>query len=989
MPTSVTSPVLIGRREELATLVGAFDGATGGRFAAVFLAGESGVGKSRLLEEFARAAEERGACVLLGECIMLAEGELPYGPIRAALRRLGDELETLAEPDREELARLFPQLGVPGALAPGLSAIGERLGRAHLFEVLLALLCRLGERAPVVLAIEDVHWADASTLDFLAFLIANARRGRVALVCTYRTDELHPQHPLRPFLARHERRSAVRRVELQRFALGELEAQVASIMGAAPERALVRGLYERTEGNAFFTEELLAASETALELPASLRDALMLRVDSLLPDAQHVLRLAATHGRIVPHRLLAAAADLPEPDLHMALREAVAHHVLMRRDLDTFAFRHALLAEALASDLLPGEQASFHLALAQALACDPTLVSRDGRAAAELCAHWLGAHRLPEALAAALRAAGEAEEVYAFAEASRHLARALELSDRVERPAEHIGTDLIELHARAAEAAAFADNGAAATRLIQTAIDRVDARADPKRAAVLRVRLGHYIWLFSGDDECAQRMYQEAVDLLPADEPCQELALALATLAQILMLWGCTAEALERCEATIRIARQTGARPAEALALNALGATLGFLGDRTTGIAHLRESLRMSEEIGDIDLAARGYMNLGEMLDQDAQYDASVRLALDGAARLAEVGLRDSSLELKSEAAHRLFKLGRLDEAERLTETAIELPPSLARLSQCAARARIAIHRGRLAEGESLVRAAQDALPVAPATWLEPLASARVELELLRGRSEEARRVGENALVEGANEYVAFVARLHTLTARAGALLAERAGAAGDEQAARAATARVRKLAMALGERLAASGRGGSPPPEAVVYGSVCASEAARAEHRAVAADWSAIAGRWADLELPLEEAYARLREAECLVLDGERERAAETLSRGLAIAGACGAAWLAEQVAGLARRARLAPVSIDQAEEPVVVDAVERLGLTERELAVLELLAHGMTNRQIGEQLFMATKTASVHVSRILAKLDVSSRVEAATAAQRLGLVR
>src|SRR5215207_6625582 len=975
MPTSVTSPVLIGRREELATLVGAFDGATGGRFAAVFLAGESGVGKSRLLEEFARAAEERGACVLLGECIMLAEGELPYGPIRAALRRLGDELETLAEPDREELARLFPQLGVPGALASGLSAIGERLGQAHLFEVLVTLLCRLGERAPVVLAIEDVHWADASTLDFLAFLLANARHDRVALVCTYRTDELHRRHPLRSFLARHERRSAVRRVELRRFALGELEAQVASIIGAAPERALVRRLYERTEGNAFFTEELLAASETALQLPASLRDALMLRVDSLSPDAQHLLRLAATHGRIVPHRLLAAATDLPEPELHVALREAVAHHVLIRRDLDTFAFRHALLAEALASDLLPGERASFHLALAQALARDPTLVSREGRAAAELCAHWLGAHRLPEALSTAMRAAGEAEEVYAFAEASRHLMRALELWDRVELPAEHTATDLIELHARAAEAAAFADNGATATRLIKSAIDKVDARADPRRAAVLQLRLGHYAWLFSGDDERAQRVYREAVELLPADEPCQELALALATLAQILMLRGCTAEALERSEAAIRIARQTGARAAEALALDALGATLGCLGDRTTGIAHLRESLRMSEEIGDIDLASRGYVNLGEMLDQDAQYDSSVGLALDGAARLSEVGLRDCSLTLKSEAAQRLFKLGRLDEAERLTETAIDLPPSLARLSQCAAWARIENHRGRLAEAEPLVRAAQDALPVAPATWLE----------LLRGRSEEARRVGEQALVEGANEYVAFVARLHALTARAGALLAERAGAAGDERAARAAAARVRELAVALDELLASSGREGAPPPEAVVHGSVCTAEAARAEHRAVAADWSAIAGRWADLELPLEEAYARLREAECLVLDGERERAAETLAHALAIAGACGAAWLAEQLAGLARRARLAPASVEPA---VVMDANERLGLTERELAVLELLALGMTNRQIGERLFMATKTASVHVSRILAKLDVGSRVEAATAAQRLGLV-
>jgi predicted ATPase len=396
----VSSPEFVGRGPELGALLAALDRAIDGAFGTVFLDGDSGVGKTRLLQELERAAVARGACVLAGDCVALAEGELPYAPIRSAVRGLTRELDadTLDEVlgrARGELALLVPELAA-GAPAAAESVAREPLAQSHLFELLLGVLARLAHTTPVVLLVEDVHWADRSTLSFLAFLISTARRERLLLVCTYRTDAVHRTHPLRAFLAQHRGQRSVERVHLDPFTPPELSVQLQGILGSPPEAALVNRLHERTEGNAFFTEELLAASMEGTDLPVNLRDALMLRIEVLPDTAQQVLRVAAAHGRFVPHRLLAAVCELPEPELHEAVRAAVAHHVLVQRDQETYAFRHALVQETLAADLLPGEQLSLHLAIAQALDRDPGLVSRDGRAAAELYVHWLGAQRLEE-----------------------------------------------------------------------------------------------------------------------------------------------------------------------------------------------------------------------------------------------------------------------------------------------------------------------------------------------------------------------------------------------------------------------------------------------------------------------------------------------------------------------------------------------------------------------------------------------------------------
>jgi predicted ATPase/DNA-binding CsgD family transcriptional regulator len=991
----VSSPDFVGRGPELTALLAALDRAAEGRFAAILLAGESGVGKTRLLAALDLAAEARGARVLGGDCVTLAEGELPYAPVRSALRRLVDELapdevDALLGPSRDELGRLLPGFDVAGSV-PAEPAGGVPLAQARLFELLLRMLAQLGRDAPVVLAIEDIHWADPSTLDFLAFLMSNARRERLMLVCSYRTDDVHRGHPLRSFLAEHARRPTVERMELQLFTREELSWQLEGILGAQPEAGLVSRLHERTGGNAFFTEELLAASEQGTELPASLRDALLLRIEALPERTQEVLRVAAAHGRVVTHRLLAAVCELPEDVLHESLREAVTHHVLVHDEEESYAFRHALLQETLEADLLPGERARLHVALAEALDGDPALVSREGRAAAEVCAHWLAAQRLPEALGTALRAGVEAEEVCAFADASRHFERVLELWALVDDAEGRTGMDEGAVYARAAEAAHFSGDGTGAIRMAKGAIQSVDARADPKRAAVLRAELGVYLYRATGDTEAAQHAYEGALELLPADEPCPELARVLAALARILMLKGRTRESIERSERAIAVARQVGARADEAHALNTLGVNLASLGDRETGIRHLREAQRITEEVGDVSHLAAAYLNLSDALHQDCRVAESAEMALAGARRCVQLGLREARLLLEAEAASRLGQLGRLDEADLLTETALELVPSIGAYNQCASRARLEVERGRVSEAAGLVAASDDSMSKIPgATWVEPLASARVELELLRDRPEDARRVGARTLEASAgHEKVFYTARLHAATARAEAVLAERARAAGDEPAAAGAAGRAAALLERMQTLLDADDWRGELPPEALARRDVCAAEAKRAAGTASASDWAAVGKHWNELGFPLDEAYARLREAECLVLAGERGGAEKAVVAGLRITREAGAAWLQEQLEALARRGRLAGVRDGEGDGAVASDeAVDRLGLTERELAVLALLALGKTNRQIGQELFMAEKTASVHVSRILAKLGVSSRVEAATAAQRLGIV-
>jgi predicted ATPase len=311
----VASPTFVGRIEELQILAAGRSRAADGEPAVVLVGGEAGIGKTRLVAELTARCFADGTKVLAGGCVPVGDGALPYAPIVEALRTLLADLSVatvreLAGPGWRELARLLPALGEPDHTVPSGPAAQTRL-----FELLLKLLGRLGEQAPLVLVVEDLHWADSSTRDLLVFLVRNLRRERMLLVVTYRSDE--PGHQqLGPYLAELDRVGRVGRLELARLDRSQTAAQLTGILGAAPAAELVDGVFARSEGNPFFTEELLAAVRTgSRKLPTTLADLLRGRVQALPQPAQQVLAVVAVAGRPVPHRLLAEVADLDDAAL--------------------------------------------------------------------------------------------------------------------------------------------------------------------------------------------------------------------------------------------------------------------------------------------------------------------------------------------------------------------------------------------------------------------------------------------------------------------------------------------------------------------------------------------------------------------------------------------------------------------------------------------------------------------------------------------------
>ena len=999
----VSSPVFVGRGKELAALGAALERAAAGRAQTVLLAGDSGVGKTRLLAEFQGSAEGRRAQWLAGDCIAVAEGDLPYAPIIAALRSVRSESIDLAQIAERapELARLVPSLGppeVPPATRTGgqtsAAALRGELAQGRLFEQVLALLTDLSADRPVVLAVEDLHWADRSTRDLLSFLVHNTVEECLLLLCTFRSDELHRRHPLRPFLAEHERLTWVERVELQAFTQSELNAQLDGILGGPPNPEFAVRLFNRSEGNAFFSEELLAASAAGEEqLPQTIRDALMLRVDAMSTPTQEVLRAAAAAGRRVTHPLLAAVADLPEAELTPALREAVAHQLLTQdADQESYAFRHALLAETILADLLPGERTRLHLALAEALKANPGLAADSaGNAAAELAYHWRACHRLEEALTASVEAGLQAESSCAFAEASRQFENALELWERVDEAERRAGMDHATVLLRAAQNASLNGQAHRAVALARSAVDEADPAASATRAGLTRERLGEFLWL-AGDSEGAIGVLRDAVGLLPSEPPGVERAQVLAAEARILVLHGRPDEARARCEEAIAIARGLGAHSEEGHALNTLGLCLLFVGDRVDAIARLNESRRIAEEFSPEDLW-RAYANLSEALEQDGRVEEAVEVGIEGAELVRPLGQRNWWAYILGQVASQLVRLGRLAEAEELATTGLRthIEGIDTAILKCVA-SEISLLRGDLEAAETeLEHAVRAAGPTSDWAIRAMLADRHALLAVLSGDPDRAAGFVDEAIPSvDDGEYVFYTARIYALAVRALADSAERARALGDAETAAEAERSSTEIVKHL-ERLLDSNRWqGSPPPESVARALVAAAELERLRGVPDPEVWSAAAARWAELGLKLELAYARWRQAEAvLAAGGTRADASEPLRAAARLSAESGAALLGSEIERLARRARIDIGDHDRspaAESPAPPS--DRFGLTPRELDVLALVAEGHTNREIGDALFISTKTASAHVSHILSKLGVRSRIEAATTAHRLGLV-
>ena len=661
MATRVSSSRFIGRETELAELEAALAEASDGKPSLAFVAGESGVGKSRLLDELLSRARGLGARTMGGESIELGEDELPYAPLASALRPLVRDsdpvLDSLPDPLRAELSRLVPELGA-SAPTPG---DGEGASQRRLFEALLALLARLGEEAPVVLWLDDVHWADRSTRAFLGFLATSLCDERLVAVIAYRSDELHRRHPLRPLLAELERGPGVRRLELSRFDRDELATQLEDILGESAPPDVVARLYERSEGNALFTEELLAVGlDGRGTLPPTLRDALLVRVERLSGGARASLRVLSTAGR-ADHALLTEVSGLDTVELAEGLREAVAAHVVVVGDEDRYEFRHALLREAIYDDLLPGERSDLHQRLAEAF--ERRIASGDDGVWIKtgVAHHFHAAGDQPRALRAAIVAAEAAGSVDADGEAAALLDRALELWDRVDDPEAVAGLGHGQLLRRAGRFHERAGDDARAVAMFERALGELDPEREPERTAAALGALADAQWSLGLGDR-ARESLRRALELLPADEPTLERAILLMHHVRFLLLQGRFEEVKEAAPGALAAADAAQAPRVRSAVLHRLGATLITLGEVEEGTRVLAEAVETAKEAGSGEGLAAAYVNWADSLHQRGRSREAREIAIRGQSAAPRSYFPDRWLSLlRSEIA---FALGEWDEAE-------------------------------------------------------------------------------------------------------------------------------------------------------------------------------------------------------------------------------------------------------------------------------------------------------------------------------------
>ncbi|MBV9364104.1 MAG: AAA family ATPase [Solirubrobacterales bacterium] len=1000
MRARVTSSRFVGRVGELAALERASREAAEQRPIVVLLGGESGVGKTRLVREFERRmgeGAEEDVLVLRGEAVEEAEGELPYAPLIGALRPLvrarHPAIDALGRGTRAQLAALLPGIDEEAALANRSDASAQ----LRLFEGLLELFDVLSEDHVLVITLEDLHWADRSTRTFIDFLARSLRRERVMLLLSYRTDELHRRHPLRSLLVELERLDRVQRVELEPFDRFELAEALTDILGEAPSLRLVERLYARSEGNPLYTEELLAAGlDGRGAAPQSLRDAFMLRIERLSPDAQSAARAIAA-GRALDEVTISEVTGIEPDALHQALREAVAEQVLVAGEDGRLGFRHALLREAMYDDLLPGERSELHLALARALEERGEYEDDRGLELTSTVAHhYAVAGDQPAALRATVQAALAAREVHAYGDAAELAERALDLWPRVADAAAMIPLDHVELLCLAAAAHRVAGDQARAETLLQRALDELGPEADPRRYSGLLDDLSRTQWTLNRGAE-AMETAQRAFALLPAEEVTPERASLLAWLARIRHLRGRYRESLKEGRVALQAALAAGDRRSESEILNTLGMSQIMLGDVDEGVSCLRGAIEIAREDDDFKRMEGAYSNLAEALGLAGRTPDGLATIEEAIAAIRRRGARVSDWMLLT-ASDLCFEDGDWKTARHYLDQAGTHPVGTHLIFRLLREIELAlgvgddeIAAGRLEELEPLI--ARSAEP----QWIGAFGT--LKAECLRRRRDLA---GARAAVAGAldrieicTDDVSRIARVTAAGMRVEADIAQRARDLRERADERDALARAR-IHM---QRLRAAATEGGPVESA--WKALGAAELARARGRSDAKLWVAAAREWDAISRPFQRALALWRATEANVDAGDRAAAAETGQTALEVARRVGARWLAEELTTLAQRARLdlgpaGEVSGDGATAAQTGEAVgagangggeDPFGLTDRERQVLALVAEGATNRQIGAALFMAEKTASVHVSRILSKLGVRSRTQAAAVAHRLHL--
>ncbi len=962
MHSRAPSPDFVGRSGELAVFDRAIADACHGLPSVLLVSGDAGIGKTTIVSESAARA---GVDLYLGRSTHIGGDTIPLAPLADLLRQV--------RRSTADLLSATPALAVLhdwSAPRAGVSALG---GSSHggLFVAVLELLDHLAAEAPIVAGFEDLHWADAVTWDLFDFLARNLIDERVVLVGTYRANEVAGSPKQRARLAELSRLPAARRMHLEGLDRDEIAQRIGMLLGTPAPSVLVDQVVARGRGNPFFTGELVAAHVSGEAIPLVLSDLISAEIADLDDRARLVLGAVAAIGRETPHDLLVSIVGLTERDVEAALRTVVDARLLAVNN-DAYRFRHPLLGEVVYADLLPPQRTRLHRSIAASLAQQSADALRRADRAGELAFHLDRAGDIEGAFAALLAAADAAETV-APAAAFGHLERAFELWDATGASASAAN----RAH-RLWQAADIATSTVGNARAVELARAASEQGLPPLGAAWGHERLGRYLWATGRLQESANE-FAQAVALL-GNEQDPTAAPVYAGLAQAETLAGRDAAAEQWCGKVFELVQSPGDNPvAWSMARRALGIVRSNQGDPATAVELCRASMAAAPNAQSRALAG---LYLCVTLGDAGEYEAELATAQDAVAEGHLTGLdRGNGCYFDSLAADALVRLGRWTEVAGLLARH-PLPDTLpvARLQLARVKATLAARRGDTSEALEHLAAAHQ-LPIDG--WhaiLRDAATADVHVTL--GNWDEATRVGERGWAATCATSALWAARFAMF-----ATVAEVERAL-DQRARRepidvdATVARLQHR-LDLVRKLAGNVPGGPQRDTAAHLAHAIASLTRLKVSDADA--WSEAVARWTELGDRWATAVALVREAEAAALAGAADRAASSLRQGHAIAADLGAGPLLAEIDAVSSRTR---ISIE-APTRVELDATsaERLGLTPREGEVLALVAGGRTNRQIGDELYVSEKTASVHVSNILRKLGVNSRVDAAAVAQRLGI--